>query len=35
MKDPIQVHLIGAQKSESKCEVFVVVISSTLHMNEN
>ena len=22
-------------QSESKCEVFVVVISSTLHMNEN
>ena len=22
-------------QSESKCEVFVMVISSTLHMNEN
>ena len=30
-----RVHGLPPLQSESKCEVFVMVISSTLHMNEN
>ena len=32
---PFASSYLGPFQSESKCEVFVMVISSTLHMNEN
>ena len=34
MNRPFPSSCLPALQSESKCEVFVMVISSTLHMNE-